>query len=610
MQRKLYREKKQELADAQAEYEDGKREYEEGLQEYEEKIAEAEKELSEAEEEVADIEEPDVYLLGRDTNVGYVCFESDSNIVDGIANVFPVFFFLVAALVCITTMNRMVEEQRTQIGVLKALGYSDRTIVGKYIFYSGSAAVSGCVFGYVAGSILFPKVIWTGYGIMYSVESVVYVFNGFLAVIALVCACLCSVGATFVSCRVELSQVAAVLMRPKAPKAGKRVLFEYIPFLWKRLRFLQKVSVRNIFRYKKRLVMMVLGISGCTALVVAGFGIEDSIANVATQQFEEIQIYDMAVTFADVITAEEEALLEALGIGAERYAPVLEDELDVVTEEGRKSVSLLVYDANQEMEEYLNLHTSEEEPIPFPANGEIVLTEKCVEDLKISLGDKVSLQDDDGSSMSFTVGASNENFIFSYVYMNEETYEAATGEKPQYKTVYVNLQEGEDAHLLAASLMKEDGVASVTVNADTMERFSSMMKSLDLIVFVVICCAAGLAFIVLYNLTNINITERVREIATIKVLGFYKQESSSYVFRENTWLTALGTILGLVLGHFLHLFIMSQIKIDMVTFDVQVRPISYVYSAILTFLFSWAVNRMMSGKLEKISMTESLKSVD
>lgn len=604
-------EKEQEFADAKAEYEDGQKEYEDGLEEYNSKIADAEKKLADAEQELADLEEPESFSLGRDTNVGYVCFENDSSIVAGIANIFPVFFFLVAALVCITTMNRMVEEQRTQIGVLKALGYSERVIMTKYMFYSGFAAISGCVIGYAAGTYLFPRVIWTAYGIMYRVDSLLYVFDWKLAAISIAVSILCSMGATWLSCRVELKEVAAQLMRPKAPKAGRRIFLEYIPFLWKHLGFLRKVSIRNIFRYKKRLFMMVMGISGCTALLITGFGVKDSIANVATQQFEEIQIYDISVSFADPVSDEDrEAVERAAGVTGDDYTVVYETTYDLVTEEGRKSVNLLVYDSEADMALFLDLHTAKKERIAFPEEGEVVITDKIAETYGLKVGDTVTLQNDDMQTLTMKISGINQNFIYNYAYINSETYKTALGCDAEYKNILLNVPEDSDAHLISAALMQEDNVASVTVNQDTMERFSSMLSSLDLIVLVIILCAAGLAFIVLYNLTNINITERVREIATIKVLGFNKKETASYVFRENMVLAAMGIAVGMVLGHYLHLFVMNEVNIDMIAFDIHVRPISFAYSVLLTFIFAWFVNKVMGRKLEHISMTESLKSVD
>lgn len=609
-----------EYADGLAEYEDGLTKYKDGLAEYEDgkaefqqKIGDAERELADAEQELADLTPTDNYLLGRDTNVGYVCFENDSSIVEGIANIFPLFFFLVAALVCVTTMNRMVEEQRTQIGVLKALGYSKGVIMSKYLFYSGSAAAIGCVAGYVGGTWLFPRVIWTAYGIMYRVDRMVYISDWKLAAISLTAALLCSMGTTWLSCRMELAEVAAQLMRPKSPKAGKRVFLEYFPLIWKRLGFLRKVSLRNIFRYKKRLIMMVMGISGCTALLVTGFGIKDSIANVAVQQFEEIQTFDLNVLFSEDISEETLThLRETLGefAGTVQYVPVCETSYDLVTEGGRKAINLLIFHGDADMAPFLDLHTAAKNPVAFPGQGELVITDKVAGDLNIRAGDTVRLQNEDMQIITARVSGLNQNFVYNYVYLNNETYLEQTGQEPGYRNLYLNLPKEADAHQISAALMQWDDVASVTVNEDTMERFSSMMKSLDLIVVFIITCAAGLAFIVLYNLTNINITERIREIATIKVLGFQKKETSSYVFRENMMLAAMGIGVGLPLGRLLHRFVMNEIHVDMIAFDIHILPLSYLYSAVLTFLFAWMINLLMGGKLERISMTESLKSVD
>lgn len=604
-------EKEAELADARAEYEDGLAEYEDALAEFNAEIADAEQQIADGEKEIEEMVEPDAYVLGRDTNVGYVCFESDSGIVDGIANVFPVFFFLVAALVCMTTMNRMVEEQRTQIGVLKALGYSESTIMAKYIFYSGSAALLGAVVGYVLGTWLFPKVIWFAYGILYRIDDLVYLFDWKLALISLIASLLCSVGTTWVSCRLELKEVAAELMRPKAPKAGKRVIFEKMPFIWKRLKFLQKVSVRNIFRYKKRFFMMIVGISGCTALLVTGFGVGDSVKNVANQQYTEIQTYDASVTYSDPVSAEmERELQELIGDGISDYAFVLEKSMDLETDDGTKGINLIVMDPKTDMTPYLSLHSTKDEKITAPKNGEAVICQKIADTYDIAIGDTITLYDEDMKTIDATVSGICENFVYSYVYLNAETYEEDMGEAATYKTAYVNINADEDAHLVGTKLMNLDKVTSVIISEDTLARFDSMLGSMDLIVFVIVLCAAGLAFIVLYNLTNINITERVREIATIKVLGFYEKETAAYVFRENNILSFIGALVGLVLGYFFHAFVMSQIKIDIVSFDVHIRPASYIYSVVLTLVFAWLVGKMMKRKLDQISMTESLKSVD
>lgn len=612
------------LAQKEAEFDSGKKEYEDGQQEYQDslkefntRIAEAEKEIEEAQEQLADLEEPQVYVLGRDTNTGYVCFENDSNIIEGIANIFPVFFFLVAALVCITTMNRMVEEQRTQIGVLKALGYGEGTIMSKYMIYSGLAAVSGCVFGFLLGTWGFPKIIWFCYGIMYSADPISYVFDGWMAVISMAVSLLCSIGTTWLSCRVELNQVAAALMRPKAPKAGKRVFLERLPFLWRRLSFLRKVSLRNIFRYKKRLFMMVVGISGCTALLVTGFGIKDSIADVASKQFQEIQTVDITISLKEAAEEEMEPVLEALrasGIG--EYTFVMEQNLDFVTDGGIKSVCL-VTGTQEGMASFLNLHTAGGEEVAYPKTGEAVISNRLAEDYHVGIGDMITLRDGEMRTVTAVVSGIYVNYINHYVHVSEDTWRELTGKEPERKTVYVNLtkeengaDEADRAYALSAELMKQEQVANVTLSRDFMERIGNMMASLDIIVVVVIVCAAGLAFIVLYNLTNINITERIREIATIKVLGFYKRETAAYVFRENIMLTVLGMAAGMGLGYLLHRFVMNEIKVDLISFDIYVKPVSYLYSGLLTLGFAWCVNRAMSGKLESISMTESLKSVD
>ena len=606
-------ENRQELVDARKEVEDGWEEYNEAQEEFDEKIADAEQKLADARADIDDIEKPDTYVLGRDTNTGYVCFESDSSIVEGIANVFPVFFFLVAALVCMTTMNRMVEEQRTQIGVLKALGYGEGKIMGKYLFYSGSAAFTGCVAGYFVGIHLFPLVIWQAYGMMYKFGGIVYVSDWLTAALCLAAALLCSMGTTWVSCRHELREVSAELMRPKSPKAGKRVFLEWVPFIWNRLKFLHKVSVRNIVRYKRRFFMMVIGISGCTALLLTGFGIRDSVTSIADRQFEEIQTYQLGVTLKDGAWEDNTPAVEEIaGIidsyGGE-YEVALETAIDLETTAGIKNVKLIAARNPDKIGEYINLHTTSGEAIDYPETGEIVICNKLSERYRIRVGDTIRLYDEDRKELQAVVSGICDNYIYNYVYVNEETWRKATGEV-NYQSIYVNLPEETDVYEVGAALTKAENVTAVSVNMDMLLRVSRMMNSMNYIVFLIILCAGTLAFIVLYNLNNINITERVREIATIKVLGFYKNETASYVFRENTVLTGIGCALGLVLGRLLHIYVMHEVDIDMMSFDVHVEPVSYLLSILLTFVFTWVINRIMSVKLEKINMAESLKSVD
>lgn len=605
-------EKEDQLEAAETELADGLLQYQENQSKFDEQMQDADDQIADAQSKIDEIEKPETYVLDRNTNVGYVCLKNDSGVVKGIANVFPVFFFLVAALICMTTMNRMVEEQRTQIGVLKALGFSEGKIMGKYLFYSGSAAISGTLIGYVLGIHFFPLVIITAYGIVYKMGGIYYVSDLPLALVSLTVAVLCSVGTTWLSCHKELKEVAADLMRPKAPKAGKRVFLEHVPFIWKRLKFLQKVSVRNIVRYKKRFFMMVIGISGCTALLVMGFGVRDSVVAVADQQYEEIQLYDIGVTLKDG-KMPGEADLKSLDSVLEKenaagmYA--MEKTIDLVTDKGTKSINMVAVENPDEVGDFISLHTKKQEPIAYPKEGEAVLSKKVAETYGVKKGDTILLRDSDNNEMSLKVTGICENHIYNYVYIAAESYEKQIGDVV-FKNVYVSLPDEADIHEVSAALMKADGVTAVTVNSDMLNRISQMMSCMNYIVIVIIICAGALAFIVLYNLNNINITERVREIATIKVLGFYPKETASYVFRENMVLTAIGCGLGLILGKWFHRFVMGEIQIDMVSFNVQINAVSYLFSVLLTMGFAWIVNCMMTGKLERINMAESLKSID
>lgn len=605
-------EKEDQLEAAETELADGLLQYQEKQSEFDEQMQDADDQIADAQSKIDEIEKPETYVLDRNTNVGYVCLKNDSGVVKGIANVFPVFFFLVAALICMTTMNRMVEEQRTQIGVLKALGFSEGKIMGKYLFYSGSAAISGTLIGYVLGIHFFPLVIITAYGIVYKMGGIYYVSDLPLVLVSLTVAVLCSVGTTWLSCHKELKEVAADLMRPKAPKAGKRVFLEHVPFIWKRLKFLQKVSVRNIVRYKKRFFMMVIGISGCTALLVMGFGVRDSVVAVADQQYEEIQLYDIGVTLkAGKMPGE--ADLKSLDSALEKenaagmYA--MEKTIDLVTDKGTKSIHMVAVENPDEVGDFISLHTKKQEPIAYPKEGEAVLSKKVAETYAVKKGDTILLRDSDNNEMHLKVTGICENHIYNYVYIAPESYEKQIGDVV-FKNVYVRLPDASDIHEVSAVLMKADGVTAVTVNSDMLSRISQMMSCMNYIVIIIIICAGALAFIVLYNLNNINITERVREIATIKVLGFYPKETASYVFRENMVLTAIGCGLGLILGKWFHRFVMGEIQIDMVSFNVQINAVSYLFSVLLTMGFAWIVNCMMTGKLERINMAESLKSID
>lgn len=615
LQEKQLNEQEQKLADAEKELADGQKEYEDGLQTLDEKTADAKEEIADAQKQIDEIQEPDVYVLGRDTNIGYASYENDSTIVAGIAKVLPFFFFLVAALVCMTTMNRMVEEQRTQIGVLKALGYSEARIMGKYLFYAGSAAGIGSVIGFLIGSTIFPTVIWNAYKIMYHMGDYELMFDPGLAVASLAVALFCSVGVTWLTCRYELMSTAANLIRPKSPKSGRRVWLEHIPLLWNHMSFLAKVSVRNVFRYKQRFFMMVIGIGGCTALLVTGYGIKDTIADIADMQYEEVQLYDMSATlkegYPDADAADFSELTGALSGSSKDWMPFCEISMDLTGRSGVKTANVVIPQDTGAAQEYIRLRTEEGEDIPWPGEEEAVISAKLARKCGIRVGDTVTLRTEDGEKLKVKVTALSRNYIYNYVYISPETWELDNGSDPVYKSIYIHASEGaQENRKLSEKLLACDVVSAVAVNADMLSQINKMMGSLDAVVLLVILCAGALAFIVIYNLTNINITERIREIATIKVLGFRPKETAAYVFRENVVLTALGTIVGLGAGICLHRFVIANIDVDMVTFQPRVLPFSFVKSILLTFVFMVIVDVVMYLKLERINMAESLKSVE
>lgn len=591
------------------EYLDAKAEANEKLDDAKQKLDDAKTKIDDAKAELADLERPSVYVLDREMNVGYSCFENDSAIVAGISKVFPLFFFLIAALVCMTTMTRMVEEQRTQIGTLKALGYSNSTIAWKFITYAASATGIGCIVGFFGGIKLFPWVIWQAYGMLYGFRPILYVVDWNLLAVLFGLTLLGLSGVTYLTCRAELALMPAELMRPKAPKEGKRVFLERIPFFWSRLNFLKKISLRNVFRYTKRLIMMVLGIGGCTALLMTGFGIRDSIANIADDQFDNIMLYDFAVVFEDPKDAAQRAAFQkdtAQLLASSVF--VATDTLQADTRDGRKSVNIIAT-GDPAIEQMINLHTPQGGALRYPTDGSVLISEKLAQLTGASAGDSIRVTLDDASEANLTVGGVFENFVYNYILLSPATYESLYGQPCEYDTAFADAATA-DTHIVAAALLDDYGAANVSVTSDIRERVDNMMQSLDLVIFAVIISAGALAFVVLFNLSNINITERIREIATIKVLGFYAPEVGAYVFRENLVLTLLGALAGIPLGLWLHAFVMSQLNFEMVNFHTVIKPLSYLFSFALTFVFAFCVDLIMRPKLEKINMVESLKAIE
>ena len=573
------------------------------------KLRDGEEALSDGQAALAGLSKLDTYVLTRDANVGYVCFESDSDIVRGVSRVFPLFFFMVAALVCITTMTRMVEEQRTQIGVLKALGYGKGAVFSVYLLYAGSASVLGCAAGSLAGSYFLPRMIWQAYNIMYGFTDILWAFDWPLVLVSSLGYLACALLATWYACNHELSRPAAELMRPKAPKAGRRVLLERVGFLWKRIPFLHKVSIRNILRYKKRMVVMAIGIGGCTALLLTGYGIRDSIQDVVNYQYEEITKYDLTVTFRDPMDAEAQKTFSAAhgqSLGSILY--LSQSSMDCTLGSVTKSVGVTAAEGSS-TEGFFDLHAGEEK-LAYPKDGECLINSGLAAALSAKTGSTLTLRDSDGRQFTVKVAGVFDNYVYNYVFLTPATLARGLGAEPEVKTAWVCAPEGGDVHAAAAALAGDEAVSGVQVNLDLRERVGNMMDSLKYIVYVVITCAGALAFIVLYNLTNINITERLREIATVKVLGFYEPETRAYVFRENIVLTAMGILVGYPMGIWLHRYVMSQIKIDMVTFEVRILPVSYLYAAAFTVAFSLIVNFVMSFRIRSIRMAEALKSIE
>lgn len=579
-------------------------------------LDDAKEKLDEAQEQIDDMKAGKSYVFTRDDNTGFSVFDENAGIVDGIAKVFPLFFFLVAALVCMTTMTRMIDEHRTQIGILKALGYSNGAVLSKYMFYSGSAAFIGAVGGFFAGCKIFPAVIWNAYGMMYDFEpKVEYIINWKLGIIVLIAALMCSMGATWVSCASDFGVAPSDLIRPKSPAAGKRILLERIPFIWNRIGFLRKVSIRNTFRYKKRFFMMVLGISGCTALLIAGMGINTTVKRVAEFQFKEVLNYDYLLAFNDNMDDErqKEFISYSDEVNDGRTGEILflhEASAKVQLDGGSVDVALVATD-DERINDFVNLHDGSRH-LDYPKDGEVLICRELQQRRGVEVGDTISIKDGYRTAKVKVVGVC-DNYVRNYVYMTESTYRKDFGKAPSIKMAFVMSPDSatdDQIREAATALKQSDEVAAASVNLDTIDMVNKMMRSLDAVVLVVILCAGLLAFIVLYNLTNINITERIREVATIKVLGFYDKETQQYVFRENYILTGIAALVGIPLGKWLLDFVISKICVNTIFFVPRITALDYVVSVVLTFVFAVIVNFAMRRRLRNVSMTESLKSIE
>ena len=604
------------LADGWIEYQDGERQANAEIADGEAQIADAKVQLADAKKEIEQIEKPTWYIYDRSHLPEYSGYGDNADRMKAIGEVFPLIFFLVAALISLTTMTRMVEEERTLIGTLKALGYSKKSIAAKYLGYAVLATLTGGIFGVMIGEKILPYIIITAYKIMYRhLPDVEIPYNLYYGVLACVAALRCTVAATIFSCMKELKEQAAELMRPPAPKQGKRVFLEYIPFLWKRLNFTWKSTVRNLMRYKKRFFMTIFGIGGCMGLMLVGFGLKDSISSIVPLQYEDIQLYDGNVILqSDVTMQEKQEVYEALEKNSQVVATA-EDLLQKITIEHdgvSKEVYLNVPENVEKFSDFVVLQDrTTKEKYQLTDKG-AVLTEKMAKELGVSAGDTVTIKEENEKERTVKISQICENYMSHYLYMTPAVYKAAYGKEPKYNSIYYRTEgrTTKEAELVGEAALKLDGALSVSYTTELRQQVDDMLQSLDIVIVVLIISAGMLAFVVLYNLNNINITERKRELATLKVLGFYDKEVTEYVYRENILLTLIGSVFGMLLGKILHRFIIVTVEIDSVMFGRNINTISFVYAFLLTVVFSLFVNGVMYFKLKKINMVESLKSVE
>ncbi len=613
-----YEEGLQKYNDGYKEWEDGKKEYDDSYDEAVQKIADAKTELQDARDELSKLEKAKWYVLDRNKISSCVSYGMDADRMDSLGNVFPVIFFLVAALVSLTAMTRMVEEQRQQIGTLKALGYSGLSIAGKYIGYAMLATVGGAVIGVIIGEIALPMVIISSYCMLYIGLPEYHIpadlLQGSLAVILSV---LCTGIATIAACYKKIKDKPAELMRPEPPKSGRRIFLEHIGFIWKRLNFTQKSTLRNLFRYKKRFIMTIIGIGGCMALMLVGFGIRDSITVVAQNQY--IEIFKQSATVG-VDTSADESQLESLENRIKDYQDVTETlnvcELSVTLNANStdRTAYLFVPKEADKLTDFVRFRDRvTRKEYELPKDG-VTLSEKTATMLGVSVGDEITIKkSEDSDGVRVKVESIIENYVQHYAFISEDTYNRLFNEAPEYNYIYVKFDSKDVSGYekqFGTDMMTETACTGVSFTSDLEDTITEMLKTLDLVIWVLIFSAALLAFVVLYNLNSINMTERKRELATLKVLGFYDTEVAMYVYRENIILTLIGIVVGAVLGTILHLFTILTVEVDLMMFGRVISPMSYVICAVITFAFSLIVNMVMYYNFKKINMVESLKSVE
>ncbi len=600
------------LISAQSDINNSKNELEKGIQDADAKFKDAAKKIEEAKEDIASIPKVNWYVFDRDDNVGYNEYSSSSDKIDAIAEIFPIIFVFVAILICITSMERMVEEQRLFIGTSKSLGYSNFKIMFKYLAYSSLASVIGASVGLLIGFTLFPKFISGAFP--YSVPNLIIQFDWIFSVVALLSSIMITSISVIIACRNSLRENVAELTRPKSPKPGKKVFLEKITFIWSKLKFTQKVTVRNILRYKSRFFMTVIGIAGCTSLILVGFALNDAISGIGNKQFNEIFKYNISINLKDNISNEKLNSISDSISNIENFsseAIVLSKSVDIIGKT-EKDCTLIV---PQEISKLMNVVTFRDRTngnnIVLNDDG-IILTEKLANMLNVKVGDNIKLKISDDSTYELKVSAITENYLLHYMYMSPDLYEKIYSNKPNYNQIYLKIDNfnAEEKESISKEIKTNDDVSVIIFNDDLLGSFSDMIKSINYVVVILIGSAGLLSLIVIYTLTNINISERIREIATIKVLGFYENEVSKYVFRENIILTVIGSLVGLVIGNYLSSFVITTSEIDILMFGRQIYIQSFILSVIITLVFTLIVNGIMLRKLKKIDMVEALKTIE
>ena len=597
-----------EIEDGKKEIEDAKETLEKEEKKFNEEIKDAEKEIEDAKEDIEGIKEGKWYIFDREDDTGFSSFIDSINSMNNIATLFPIIFYLVAILISSTSMSRMVEEERGDIGTLKALGYSNLRIINKYIAYSLLSTVLGGIIGMFIGFILIPTVVWENYSIIYYLPEFYPKLRFSYGILGTVIAVICITGSTVHSAYKELKDEPSSLMRPKAPKMGKKVILEKIPFIWKRLNFSSKTTVRNVFRYKKRALMTIIGISGCTALILAGFGLRDSIKDIAEYQYGRVFEYDLVVS----LNKEDEELVNLVKNSDIVESVSLTDSLSgSISAEGiKRDTSIIVVENTEDFKNVANLRDIDSGNIIDLSNEGVLISDKLASLLEIEKGENITLTDSDNNEFEYKVLGIVENYIGHYVYINKDLYESKENDF-NINTLFIKYKEGNnDNEAFEEMLLDDNSVTSITVVENSLEHVRDLLKSLDLVVMILIVSSALLAFVVLYNLANVNISERVREIATLKVLGFYDKEVDNYINRESIILTCIGIVIGLIAGVFLTGFVISTCETENMRFARNILLHSYIYSILITSVFSIIVNFATHFVLKKINMVESLKSIE